>query len=260
MVVVSAVPEGDSLKLAPARAPERARSPGGPTASARPPPQAHRRCWQSRFVNNRAIGRSRPGRFDLGRSLSILGVPEWMQWAFAIVGLDSPPAGAGHETAHRAGRSSGRPAPSYRWTSAADLVFDPTLACCSADRPAVAARRLAASHPGTSVRARFAPSPSRTDDRSVTGQDLLLSRTMLSNNGLPYVGRFACDWHRLATTDPQESNAQSTASGARSGRRQGDASAALSPVRAGTGPGSIPSWAASHSETKSPTMIKSNNW
>ena len=25
---------------------------------------------------------------------------------------------------------------------------------------------------------------------------------MLSNQVLPYVGRFACDWHRLATTDP----------------------------------------------------------
>jgi hypothetical protein len=25
---------------------------------------------------------------------------------------------------------------------------------------------------------------------------------MLSNHELPYVGRFACDWHRLATTDP----------------------------------------------------------
>src|SRR5579871_4445661 len=25
---------------------------------------------------------------------------------------------------------------------------------------------------------------------------------MLSNHGLPYVGRFACDWLRLSTTDP----------------------------------------------------------
>jgi hypothetical protein len=25
---------------------------------------------------------------------------------------------------------------------------------------------------------------------------------MLSNHVLPYVGRFACDWLRLATTDP----------------------------------------------------------
>jgi len=36
-----------------------------------------------------------------------------------------------------------------------------------------------------------------------SGQDLHLNRTVLSNNKLlPYVGRFACDWHRLATTDP----------------------------------------------------------
>jgi hypothetical protein len=44
------------------------------------------------------------------------------------------------------------------------------------------------------------------------GQDLLLSRTMLRDEVTvdlaslritppPYVGRFACDWHRLATTD-----------------------------------------------------------
>ena len=127
-------------------------------------------------------------------------------------------------------------APGSQRTSAADLVFDPTLACCSADRPAVAARRLSAPHPGTSVRARFAPSPLRTEGRSVTGQDLLLSRTMLSNHGLPYVGRFACDWHRLATTDPQRSDPQSR----RRRRRHDDASAALSPVRAGTGPGIDP--------------------
>ena len=46
------------------------------------------------------------------------------------------------------------------------------------------------------------PSPPRTEGRSVGGQGLLLSRTMLSNQGLPYVGRFAYGWHRLATTDP----------------------------------------------------------
>jgi hypothetical protein len=105
---------------------------------------------------------------------------------------------------HEANRPGSRPAPSDQWASATDLVFDPTLACCSADRPAVAAHRLSAPRPGTSVRARFTPSPLRTEGRSVTGQDLLLSRTMLSNHGLPYVGRFACDWHRLATTDPQK--------------------------------------------------------
>lgn len=31
---------------------------------------------------------------------------------------------------------------------------------------------------------------------------------MLSNDGLPYVGRFACDWHRLSTTDPHAAMAQ----------------------------------------------------
>jgi hypothetical protein len=31
---------------------------------------------------------------------------------------------------------------------------------------------------------------------------LRLNRTMISNQGLPYVGRFACGWHRLSTTDP----------------------------------------------------------
>ena len=45
-------------------------------------------------------------------------------------------------------------------------------------------------------------SPSRADSRPVDGQGLLLSRTMLGNHGLPYVGRFACGWRRLATTDP----------------------------------------------------------
>jgi hypothetical protein len=37
-------------------------------------------------------------------------------------------------------------------------------------------------------------------------QDLLLNRAMLSVHKTPYVGRFARDWHRLATTDhPQPS-------------------------------------------------------
>lgn len=31
-------------------------------------------------------------------------------------------------------------------------------------------------------------------------QDLLLNRAMLSVHKTPYVGRFARDWHRLATT------------------------------------------------------------
>jgi hypothetical protein len=34
------------------------------------------------------------------------------------------------------------------------------------------------------------------------GQDLLLSRTMLTGILPGYVGRFACGWHRLSTTDP----------------------------------------------------------
>jgi methylmalonyl-CoA mutase, N-terminal domain len=33
---------------------------------------------------------------------------------------------------------------------------------------------------------------------------------MLSNHKLPYVGRFACDWPRLATTDPHAAQAQCT--------------------------------------------------
>jgi len=49
---------------------------------------------------------------------------------------------------------------------------------------------------------RVIPSPPAPDSRGHHGQDLLLSRTMLSNHELPYVGRFACDWLRLATTDP----------------------------------------------------------
>jgi hypothetical protein len=48
----------------------------------------------------------------------------------------------------------------------------------------------------------LAPSPPGAESRRGGGQGLLLSRTMLSNHELPYVGRFACDWLRLATTDP----------------------------------------------------------
>ena len=46
------------------------------------------------------------------------------------------------------------------------------------------------------------PFSARNRESAVGGQGLPLSRTMLSNHELPYVGRFACDWHRLATTDP----------------------------------------------------------
>ena len=49
---------------------------------------------------------------------------------------------------------------------------------------------------------RLVPSPAGTANRCRTGQDLRLNRTMLSDHESPYVGRFACDWHRLATTDP----------------------------------------------------------
>jgi len=62
---------------------------------------------------------------------------------------------------------------------------------------------------------RFAPSPPGAANRHLVGQGLLLSRTMLSNHGLPYVGRFACGWHRLATTDPRTAHAQVYVSGLR---------------------------------------------
>jgi len=67
-------------------------------------------------------------------------------------------------------------------------------------RPVVAAGRPAPPSP------HFSSSPSRADSRPVDGQDLLLSRTMLGNHGLPYVGRFACGWPRLSTTDPSGSH------------------------------------------------------
>ena len=50
--------------------------------------------------------------------------------------------------------------------------------------------------------ARIASSPPAPDSRERGGQDLPLSRTMLSDHKSPYVGRFACDWPRLSTTDP----------------------------------------------------------
>ena len=40
--------------------------------------------------------------------------------------------------------------------------------------------------------------------RKAGGQDLLLSRTMLTGIFPAYVDRFACDWHRLSTTDARE--------------------------------------------------------
>ena len=68
---------------------------------------------------------------------------------------------------------------------------------------------------------RFASSPYLRPQWARDGQGLLLSRTMLSNHGLPYVGRFACDWHRLATTDPHAAHGSVYA---RSVRRLSDAS------------------------------------
>jgi hypothetical protein len=50
--------------------------------------------------------------------------------------------------------------------------------------------------------ARIASSPPAPDSRGRSGQGLPLSRTMLSDHKSPYVGRFACDWPRLSTTDP----------------------------------------------------------
>jgi len=52
---------------------------------------------------------------------------------------------------------------------------------------------------------------------------------MLSNHGLPYVGRFACDWHRLSTTDPHTAMIERTAAGhgTRSDIRFGGVRAAL---------------------------------
>jgi len=84
---------------------------------------------------------------------------------------------------------------------AADLVFDPTLACREGDAPAPAVRRRAVTPNGTLL-ARIASSPPAPDSRGRSGQGLPLSRTMLSDHKSPYVGRFACDWPRLSTTDP----------------------------------------------------------
>ena len=84
---------------------------------------------------------------------------------------------------------------------AADLVFDPTLACREGDAP-VRAARWRSTGPSSTVVARVASSPCVPDSRARHGQGLHLSRTMISDHKSPYVGRFACDWPRLATTDP----------------------------------------------------------
>ena len=56
--------------------------------------------------------------------------------------------------------------------------------------------------PNGAMVARIASSPPAPDSRGRSGQGLPLSRTMLSDHKSPYVGRFACDWPRLSTTDP----------------------------------------------------------
>lgn len=47
---------------------------------------------------------------------------------------------------------------------------------------------------------------------------------MLSNQKLPYVGRFACDWLRLATTDPHAVHTGILRFDAAKGRGQKDCS------------------------------------
>ena len=64
----------------------------------------------------------------------------------------------------------------------ADLVFDPTLAGGSFAHSHLAPTLLSRTH-------RVRP-------------DLRLNRTMLTGNFPAYVDRFACDWLRLSTTDP----------------------------------------------------------
>lgn len=45
-----------------------------------------------------------------------------------------------------------------------------------------------------------------TSPLSIGWPDLLLDRTMITGLCPAYVGRFACDWHRLTTTDPIKAN------------------------------------------------------
>ena len=59
-----------------------------------------------------------------------------------------------------------------------------------------------ATGPNGTVLTRVASSPPAPDSRGRGGQGLPLSRTMLSDHKSPYVGRFACGWPRLSTTDP----------------------------------------------------------
>src|ERR1700734_2237845 len=88
-----------------------------------------------------------------------------------------------------------------RGLRAADVFFAPPPAGREGAAPPRAAQRRAATPNGT-LSARIASSPPTPDSRGYSGQGLPLSRTMLSDHKSPYVGRFACDWHRLSTTDP----------------------------------------------------------
>src|ERR1700690_4349063 len=89
-----------------------------------------------------------------------------------------------------------------RGSRPADLVFVPRPACGGVGGPVVGDGTVDPHRPTTPTTACFDPSLSNTESRCPDRQGLLLSRTMLSNHELPYVGRFACDWLRLATTDP----------------------------------------------------------
>jgi hypothetical protein len=104
---------------------------------------------------------------------------------------------------------------------AADLVFDPTLACCKVDAPAPAVRRRLRLRTLRHLRGTHPLVTSGPEDRERAGQGLPLNRTMLSNHKLPYVGRFACDWPRLATTDPHAARDKCRCAAAWSGRRGG---------------------------------------
>ena len=71
-------------------------------------------------------------------------------------------------------------------------------------------RHGVATAPSGAALARVASSPPAPDCRGPGGQGLPLSRTMLSDHKSPYVGRFACDWHRLSTTDPHAAQGNAT--------------------------------------------------
>src|SRR5207245_3209043 len=73
------------------------------------------------------------------------------------------------------------------------------LSSCSETGPARLTWSLAPHSPAERMAAPkggLAPSPEPAA-RAGPRQGLHLSRTMLSDQWSPYVGRFACDWHRL---------------------------------------------------------------